>query len=82
MRMVSGEENVERSRPVENRTRAVKWTQITLFMVNPTEIDDVLGHVTPSGLPNFQFAELARDGAVLPVCVLVVWFPPLQAVDL
>jgi hypothetical protein len=57
MRMVSGEENVE-SPPVEKKEPSMDYYSYG----KSAEIDDVLGDVTPSGLPNFEFAELGEMG--------------------
>jgi hypothetical protein len=57
MRMVSGEENVEPP-PVEKKEPSMDYYSYG----KSAEIDDVLGDVTPSGLPNFEFAELGEMG--------------------
>jgi hypothetical protein len=57
MRMVSGEEDVEPP-PVEKKEPSMDYYSYG----KSAEIDDVLGDVTPSGLPNFEFAELGEMG--------------------
>jgi hypothetical protein len=57
MRMVSGEENVEPP-PVEKKEPSMDYYSYG----KSAEIDDVLGDVTPSGLPDFEFAELGEMG--------------------
>jgi hypothetical protein len=57
MRMVSGEENVEPP-PVEKKEPSMDYYSYG----KSAEIDDVLGDVTPSGLPSFEFAELGEMG--------------------
>jgi hypothetical protein len=57
MRMVSGEENVEPP-PVEKKEPSMDYYSYG----KSAEIDDVLGDATPSGLPNFEFAELGEMG--------------------
>jgi hypothetical protein len=75
MRMVSGEEDVEPP-PVEKKEPSMDYYSYG----KSAEIDDVLGDVTPSGLPNFEFAELGEMGPSFQMRSggLV---PPLQAVD-
>jgi hypothetical protein len=57
MRMVSGEENVEPP-PVEKKEPSMDYYSYG----KSAEIDDVLGDVTSSGLPSFEFAELGEMG--------------------
>jgi hypothetical protein len=57
MRMVSGEEDVEPP-PVEKKEPSMDYYSYG----KSAEIDDVLGDVTPSGLPDFEFAELGEMG--------------------
>jgi hypothetical protein len=76
MRMVSGEENVEPP-PVEKKEPSMDYYSYG----KSAEIDDVLGDATPLDCLVLSLLSLERWGH-LSRCVLVVWFLPLQAVDL
>jgi hypothetical protein len=72
MRMVSGEEDVEPP-PVEKKEPSMDYYSYG----KSAEIDDVLGDVTPSGLPNFEFAELGEMGPSFQMRS-GVWFLPCR----